>query len=234
MRAAARLRVEALCRVVVLAARPPFSLRPDRAGTVWLVGSAAGPLGGDDLVLRVEVGEGARVAVRSVAAQVVLPGPSGAPARVRIEAEVAAGGHLDWCPEPTVVAAGADLHQTSVVELAKGATLRWQEGVVLGRHGEEPGRVTSRLDVDLAGRPLLRHGFASDVDGPAGLAGARAVVSELRAGGGAGDAALRAGSCRGDEVVVLPLDGDGVLTMAAGPDARTALSLHHGVTASMV
>lgn len=234
MRAAARLRVEAPCRVVELAARPPWSLRPDGAGTVWLVGSAAGPLGGDDLVLRVEVGAGARVAVRSVAAQVVLPGISGAPARVRIEAEVAAGGHLDWCPEPTVVAAGAELHQTSVVVLADGATLRWREGLVLGRHGEEPGLVTSRLDVDLAGRPLLRHGFTSAVDGPAGRAGARAIVSELRAGGGAGDVALRPGSCRGDEVVVLPLDGDGALTMVAAGDALAALSLHREVAASMV
>jgi urease accessory protein len=83
MRAEARIVAEADgrggTRLAVLRGESP--LLPRRTGprtgdevTVHLVGGAAGPLRGDDLRLDVEVGPGARLEVRSVAAQLALPG----------------------------------------------------------------------------------------------------------------------------------------------------------------
>ena len=41
--------------------------------------------------------------------------------------------------------------------MADGAALRWTEEIVLGRHGEKPGRLSLRSDVDIDDNPLLRH-----------------------------------------------------------------------------
>lgn len=227
MRASARLRVEAPCRLVELVSDPPLTLRPDSTGTVWLVASAAGPMGGDDLNLRIEVAEGARVTVHSAAAQLVLPGTTDAPARLTIEVHLAEGAHLTWSPEPTVIATGATLHQRTSVDMTETANLTWRETVVLGRHDEPAGHLTSALRVDRAGQPLLRHTLKVPTpawQGPAGLAGARAIAAELRAGREAAPVQTVPGSCRGDAAVVLPLDGNGALAMAASPAAREAIA----------
>ena len=64
-----------------------------------MVGGAAGPLGGDRLRFRLELGCGARVALRSVAATMAQPGPRGEPSELRVELVVGADATLDWRPE---------------------------------------------------------------------------------------------------------------------------------------
>ena len=56
-----------------------------------LVGGAAGPLGGDRLRLEIEVGAGALLDVRSVAASLALPGAGGAQSRLEVTARVEVG-----------------------------------------------------------------------------------------------------------------------------------------------
>ena len=80
MRARARV-VVAAGRLAVLDSRAPLVLRRTGPDEVYLVGGAAGPLGGDDLCLSVEVGTGDRLRLRTAAASVALPGPDGAPSR---------------------------------------------------------------------------------------------------------------------------------------------------------
>jgi urease accessory protein len=111
MRACARIVAEAGgrggTRLAVLRGESP--LLPRRTGpraaagavTVHMVGGAAGPLAGDELRLDVEVGPGARLDVRGVAASLALPGRPGAPAsRLELHARVAAGATLRFLPEP--------------------------------------------------------------------------------------------------------------------------------------
>jgi hypothetical protein len=125
-------------------------------GRVLLLGATAGPLGGDVHRLRVVVGPGASLHLGSVAAAVVLPG-IGEPAVVEAVVELADGAELRWEPEPTVVVEGADLRATTSVHLAATARLVRVETIVLGRHGEGPGSVRSRIDVVRDGVPVLRH-----------------------------------------------------------------------------
>src|SRR5258707_5048003 len=98
MRAAARvvavLDARGRTRLAVLHGEPPLLPRRTGDGRVHLVGGAAGPLGGDDLLLSLEVGAGASLQVGTVAASVALPGRDGAPSRVRVQASVADGGCL--------------------------------------------------------------------------------------------------------------------------------------------
>ena len=72
-----------------------------RALTLLLVGGAAGPLGGDRLRFSLTVGDGCTVAVRSVAAALVQPGPHGDHSELDVDVSVGEDAVLD-------VVAGAD------------------------------------------------------------------------------------------------------------------------------
>jgi urease accessory protein len=172
--------------VTRLRSDPPLSLRSS-GDIVHLVGSGAGPVGGDDLVLRIRVGPGATLTVASVAASMVFPGPDGEVSRLRLEADVAAGGHLAFLPEPQILVRGADHEMRTTIRLGAGASLRWRDETVLGRHHEAGGSLWHRVRVDLEGRPLLRSDLALGPRwpaslGPGGVDGAGAVGTELWVG----------------------------------------------------
>jgi urease accessory protein len=207
-------------RITVLRSDGPLALRETPLG-VYLVGTAAGPLGGDDLALDIDVGPGSRLVIRSAAGMLLLPGPHGGASALRITARVGPGGRLDFAPQPAVAAAGCDHRTAARIELAAGASLRWREEIVLGRHGEPSGRCASRLDVTLAGTAAYRGELA--VGGPqtdhssAVLDGAGAAGSVLHidAGQPRPPAAVR------DGLAVLPLAAPGAVVTATAADAAT-------------
>jgi urease accessory protein len=208
-------------RLPVLASQAPLVLRRTPSA-VYLVGGAAGPLGGDQLTLRITVGAGALLRLRTAAAAIALPGLDGLESELRVSAHVAAGGRLEYLPEPVVVSAGAR-HATVVsVDLAAAATLLLRDEVLLGRHGEAGGTARSVLRVAYAGRPLLHQSVVvSGTDeaslGPAVLAGHRAVGMLLHAGEPV--AGIAPGAAPG--AAVMSLAGPGVLVTALADDAVT-------------
>jgi urease accessory protein len=214
-------------RLPVLASQVPLVLRRTPSA-VYLVGGTAGPIGGDQLSLTVSVGAGAFLRICSAAASIALPGLDGLESVLRVSVTVAAGGRLEYLPEPLVVTAGAR-HATVVsVALEAGASLLLRDEVLLGRHGEAGGAVRSVLRVDYAGRPLLRHSVEVAGDdpvsrGPALLAGHRGAGALLAAGpdaaGTLAAGALTAGAS--PELAVMPLAGPGVLVTALAGDAVT-------------
>ncbi|MFD2690028.1 urease accessory protein UreD [Streptomyces phyllanthi] len=169
----------------VLEGDGPLALRRVRAhgdeARVMLVGAMSGPLGGDRFAVEAEVGERARLRVGSAAATIALPGQAKGEARYDVRLRVAAGGELCWLPEQLISTQESELYVSSRVELTSGSRLVFREEQVLGRVGEEPGRLTSRLTVLLGGRPLLDQevacgpGAPGGWDGPAVLAGHRAL-----------------------------------------------------------
>ena len=217
-------------RLACLRSEGPLVLRPTSGSVVHLVGGAGGPLGGDVLTIEIVVGPGAELTLRTVAAAVVLPGP--APSTVEIDARVGEGGRLWWLPEPTVAAAGCDHRSRARISVAAGARLVWREELVGGRHGEVGGSVSSRMSVDLDGRPLLRHQL--DVGpgypvwaSPAVAAGARCagsvlVVDPTWAG------AVRRPAVLDGCAAVLPLEGPAAQVVALADDARTLRRLLDG------
>jgi urease accessory protein len=214
-------------RCTTLRSDPPLTLRATGGDTVHLVGSAAGPVGGDDLHLSLTVGADAGLTVRSVAAAVALPGPSGAPSTLAVHATVASGASLRWRPEPTIAATGCDHRAPVRLDLAADAELLWREVVVLGRHDEPPGSLLQRLRVDVDGRPLLRNDLAvgprwPGSQGPAGVGDARTVATALVVG----PTAERLPLPEGSEVraAVLPLDGHAALVTVLAPHALAAIT----------
>lgn len=117
-----------------------------------------------------------------------------------------------------MAAAGCHHRAAAFITLDEGATLRWYEELILGRHRERPGRHTSRFDVTVGGVPLLRHELRLDdpavYGGLAVLDGAGAVGSVLLAGPD-----LTREPLTGEGLAVLPLAGPGVLITATAPDS---------------
>lgn len=204
-------------RITRLRSDGPLALR-ESDGVVHLIGAGAGPLGGDRLELVIEVKAGARLDVRSAAATLALPGhrAGGPPSRLTVRAHVATGARLVFSPEPSIAAAGCDHRSVAEISLDEGAELVWREEIVLGRHGEPPGRFVGRFDVMTGATPLLRHELRVDADAPstAVLGDAKAVGTLLLAGTGLTDRPYAT-----DGLAVLPLAGSGVLVTALAADS---------------
>jgi urease accessory protein len=223
-------------RLPVLTSQVPLVLRRTPTA-VYLVGGAAGPIGGDELDLRVTVGPGAFLRMRSAAASIALPGLDGLESQLRVTITVGAGGRLEYLPEPVVVTAGAR-HATLVsVTLAAGASLLLRDELLLGRHGEDGGTARSVLRADYDGRPLLRHSVevrGSDAvsRGPALLAGHRGFGTLLRAGhtdvaGAAAEGAVSSGWSTGSPGEAA---GAGSTGGPSAADAATAAPRPAGAT----
>jgi urease accessory protein len=169
----------------VLEGDGPLALRRIRGSgaeaRVMLVGAMSGPLGGDHFAVEADVESGARLRVGSAAATIALPGQAKGESRYDVRLSVAEEGELHWLPEQLISVCGSDLQVTTRVDLAGSARLVLREEQVLGRVGEEPGRLTSRLTLRIAGRTVLDQelacgpGAPGGWDGPAVLAGHRAV-----------------------------------------------------------
>ncbi|MEU2736674.1 urease accessory protein UreD [Streptomyces sp. NPDC007095] len=212
----------------VLEGEGPLALRRTRASgdeaRVMLVGAMSGPLGGDRFAVEAEVGEGARLHVGSAAATIALPGQAKGEARYDVRLDVSGGGELRWLPEQLISAQESDLYVSSRVELRSGARLVFREEQVLGRVGEQPGRLASRLVVRLDGRPLLDQelscgpGAPGGWDGPAVLGGHRAL-GQLVVVRPEFEPEPPQARLLGEYAALMPLAGPAVLVSALAPDA---------------
>ncbi|WP_324784921.1 urease accessory protein UreD [Streptomyces sp. H51] len=232
VRATARLLARADGRggtaLPVLESEGPLALRRTRGSgaeaRVMLVGAMSGPLGGDRFTVRAGVREGARLRVGSAAATIALPGQSGGEARYDVRLTVADGGELHWLPKQLISARGSDLRVTTRAELGAAARLVLREEQVLGRVGEEPGRLTSRLTVRIGQRTVLDQelgcgpGAPAGWDGPAVLGGHRAVGQLLLVRPEFATRPVRA-RMLGDGAALMPLAGPAALVTAVAADA---------------
>ncbi|MER5595949.1 urease accessory protein UreD [Streptomyces sp. NPDC002265] len=226
----------------VLESDGPLALRRTRSSGreahVMLVGAMSGPHGGDRLAVRAEVGPGTRLRVGSAAATIALPGQSKAEARYDVRLDVADGGELHWLPEQLISAGGSELYVRTRVDLAGAARLVLREEQVLGRVGEQPGRLTSRLTVRIDGRVLLDQelgcgpGAPGGWDGPAVLAGHRAVgqLVVVRPEFAAEPVAAR---MLDEQAVLVPLAGPGALVTAVAADALRLRRVLDGALAEL-
>lgn len=193
---------------------------------VSLTAGAAGPVGGDDFRLDIDVEADASLILRSIAATLVLPGPLGEASRLETSVRVAAGGVLVWMPRPTIAARNCRHHSITTVMLEPGASLLLREELLLGRHGEQPGDFHQRLRVCLGDRTIYDQEL---VVGP-GAAGWRgsAVIGSHQAVGSVlivdpewdRDPAYLDVATTSDvpDTVLLPLSASAMLVTSLAPD----------------
>jgi urease accessory protein len=97
-----------------------------------LVNTAGGIAGGDRFDIEIAVNEGARLTLTTAAAEKVYRAPADA-ARLSIALKVAAGAHLAWLPQETILFDRAKISRSIDIDLAEGASLLLCEIVVFGR-----------------------------------------------------------------------------------------------------
>jgi urease accessory protein len=190
-----------------LACAPPLTLRQVHSDVrdrceLRLVGTAAGPLAGDDLSVRLRLRPGARATLRATGASIAQgrpqpdqPGPDQpgrkgqvdaatlpVPATLAIRAELGDGADLVADPGALVVCQGSRIDVRVELALGDGAVVEWRELIVLGRTGEPPGRATLRWDVTRLGRPVLRQFTDLGAAGTGLIAGRRVLACALIAG----------------------------------------------------
>lgn len=190
MISASRVAVGSGGRLLELDTTPPMTVRRVHGApgvcTLCAVGSAAGPLAGDDIHLRLTVGAGARAAFTSTGAS-LAQGRAGREASVITHrVDVAAAGELVAEPPPLVVCAGSNVRSVLELDLDATATVRWLDVLVLGRSGEPAGAVELDSTVRRDGRTVLRQtldlGRAATRGWAGLLGGARVVVTCFVAG----------------------------------------------------
>jgi urease accessory protein len=183
-----------------------FAARLTGDGVVHLVGTAAGPLGGDDVTIVVNVGPGARLAVRSAGATIIQPGGNRPDSRLTMLLTVADEAFLDLATEPTVICHGAEHEAGTVLELAGSGQVRLLEQVLLGRSNEPGGGWLGRARLTRDGVPELRHTLRSAL-----IAGdGNRVISTLLQSG------IEAVPATVGRAVAMPLAAGGLLVTAIG------------------
>jgi len=214
------LRSEAPTRLI-----PRRSAVPSRDSsiTVRTVASAAGPLGGDHLNLRIRIGTGAHLRLIGTGATLALPGPHQEPSTSTVHIQIDPGGTLEFLPDETIICAGADHHTELRADIATDGEFRHREILILGRHAEPPGRLTTGTHITRANQPLLRQALdLTDhrlLASPGYLAGNKVLATEIIVN---------------DRTPPTPSTGDGwsLTPLAAGGVLATALAHDHTTVTS--
>jgi urease accessory protein len=200
--------------------RPVLLSSDARGAHISLVPEGALLLAGDAVSLRIEVGAGALLHLVEPAGTVAYD-MRGGHATWDVTVNLGLGSGLVWHGEPFVASAGSETVWRTRVVVDHGARFALRETLVLGRHGEEPGRLRHEVYVHHAdGRPILVDGvdLAPRRTGIV-LGGHRVMGSVLLVG-----ADLAA--CPGVPGTRFELEGGATLVRALADDAHRAADSH--------
>ena len=130
-----------------------------------IVNTGGGMTGGDRFNIAIEVGEGARLVAGTAAAEKIYRS-NGPDAEMSVALSVAAGGHLAWLPQETILFDNARLSRRLDIDLAENAFLIMAEAVVFGRAamGEamQQGFVADRWRLKRGGRLVYADSLRLD------------------------------------------------------------------------
>jgi urease accessory protein len=131
------------------------------------VNTAGGIAGGDRFDIEIATGEGSRLAVTTAAAEKVYRA-AGPAAELNIALRLAAGSHLAWLPQETILFDRARLSRRIDIDLADSASLLLCEIVVFGRAamGErmQSGEFADRWRLRRGGRLVFAENLRLDGD----------------------------------------------------------------------
>lgn len=148
-----------------LACAPPLTLRQVHSDVpgcceLRLIGTAAGPLAGDDLSMSLQLRAGALATLRATGASLAQgrgDGSGDSAAKLSIRADLGDGSDLVADPGALIICQGSRVDVHVELALGLGAAVEWRELIVLGRTGEPAGAATLRWDVTRLGAPVLRQ-----------------------------------------------------------------------------
>ncbi|PJG51933.1 urease accessory protein ureD [Bradyrhizobium forestalis] len=143
------------------------------------VNTAGGVAGGDSFDIDIAAGQDSRLTLTTAAAEKVYRAP-GAAAQLSIALKVAAGAHLSWLPQETILFDRAKVHRRFDIALDEAASLLLCEIVVFGRAamGErmEQGEFVDRWRLRRSGKLVFAETIR--LDGDIGVKLARSAVTK--------------------------------------------------------
>jgi urease accessory protein len=147
--------------------RVRFPSPEDEGLSAVFVNTAGGVAGGDRFDIEITAGEGTRLTLTTAAAEKIYR-THGAAAQLNIALKVAAGAHLSWLPQETIVFDQARVARRIDIDLAESASLLLCEIVVFGRSamGERmrEGEFTDRWRLRRGGRLVFAENIRLDGD----------------------------------------------------------------------
>src|SRR6202000_2722890 len=147
--------------------RVRFPSPEDNGLSAVFVNTAGGVAGGDHFAIDIAAGEGARLTLTTAAAEKVYRADT-SPARLDISLKAAAGAHLGWLPQETILFDRARVSRRIDIDLADSASLLLCEIVVFGRSamGErmQSGEFVDRWRVRRGGRLVFAETIRLDGD----------------------------------------------------------------------
>jgi urease accessory protein len=182
------------------------------------VNTAGGVAGGDRFDIDIATGEGARLTLTTAAAEKIYRAES-SPAELNISLKAAAGSHLGWLPQETILFDRARVSRQIDIDLAESASLLLCEIVVFGRAamGErmQSGEFVDRWRVRRGGRLVFAETIRLDGD-----IGSKLAQSAIAKGGVAIGTAL---IVPGDEALV-----ERILTLSDKFGSEVGISAWNG------
>lgn len=131
------------------------------------INTAGGVAGGDRFDIEIAAGERSRLAVTTAAAEKIYRAGEAA-AQLDISLKAAAGAHLSWLPQETILFDGARVSRQINIDLAESASLLLCEIVVFGRAamGErmQKGEFVDRWRLRRGGRLVFAENIRLDGD----------------------------------------------------------------------
>jgi urease accessory protein len=147
--------------------RVRFPSPEDDGLSAVFVNTAGGVAGGDRFDIDIAAGEGARLTLTTAAAEKIYRAES-SPAELNISLKAAAGAHLGWLPQETILFDRAKVSRHIDIDLAESASLLLCEIVVFGRAamGErmQTGEFVDRWRVRRGGRLVFAETIRLDGD----------------------------------------------------------------------
>lgn len=165
---------------------PRLVRRQGRSVEVALVAGRAMLLPGDDVRIRITVGEGCTLRLVDIGGLIVYgrPGEAGETSQWHAHVDVAPGAHLAWAGLPTVITDAGRLTRSFTMTLAGGSSALLRETLVLGRVGESGGVLKAATDIRDERGPILCEALEARGDAPVpGILGAARVVDSVIAVG---------------------------------------------------
>lgn len=196
---------------------PRLVRRHGRSVEVALVAGRAMLLPGDDVRLRITVGEGCTLALVDIGGLVVYgrPGETDDASQWHAQVGLERGAHLTWDGLPTVITDAGSLTRSLTITLGRDASAVLRETLVLGRTGELGGRLTAETEVTDDVGPIVRETLEVRGDSPVpGILGANRVMDSILAVGDQASVADVPGTTR------LELDRGGTVVRYLGAAAH--------------
>lgn len=159
--------------------RVRFPSPEDEGLSAVFVNTAGGVAGGDRFDIDIAAAEGARLTLTTAAAEKIYRTPDAA-AQLNIALKVAAGAHLSWLPQETIMFDQARVARRIDLDLADNASLLLCEIVVFGRSamGERmrEGEFSDRWRLRRGGRLMFAENIR--LDGDIGAKLGRAAIAK--------------------------------------------------------